>query len=251
MLFLTKRQEKVLKSLSVTFLSVTEIATITKLPRTTVSTVLKSLEQSGFVASKKIKYKNKHLYKKVDDKKIQKALNVLEKHIVEDKVGIKTMPFLERGGISLLLGKDSIIKTLKEMMSMEKGERIYTLQPSGSTKQWNKAIGEKEVLYIHSLFKKNGLIVVSVAGKYEPGKVLYSNEIIESFKDRLDQSYFISDNFLEDNTAVYVYRSSLLFVDIDRLIGIHIQDKKISSIIKKIILFISVRTDRIRKVIDN
>ena len=231
------------------FMSVTGIAHLAKVPRTSAFKALQKLKVIAFVESKKIRLKNQHLYKRVQESQIGDAIDYIKKDILK-----LTLPQAEESlhsnnkdfPVVYLSGKNTITASLIKMMSMEKGERIFTIQASGTTKEWIKKIGEENVLQIHKLFKDNGLIVVSVQGNKSPKDFGYSKEVLESFRGRLNDSHIVIDDFFENKTSLYVYRSTVLFVDLTNLVGIEIRNKLFSNVLKKIIYFMSHKTERVR-----
>lgn len=206
--FLTKLEEKVFMVLDDNPSSVTCIADSAKVPRTSAFKALQKLEQIGLSESKKVRLKNQHTYTRVSDIKILEVLEGVKKKIIRGKGNVSSVKIDNETMISVYSGKEAVVERLVTMMSQEHGGRIYTLQASGTTKEWIATLGEEDVLTIHKLFKERGLIVVGIQGEaYVHHVRQYAKTVVESFKNRLDDLHVIPDEFLEKKTALYIYIS--------------------------------------------
>lgn len=250
--FLTKIEEKVFLSLSDEYESVTSLSLLAKLPRTTVSKALIKLESLGLALGKKVRLKNKHLFKKVEADDLVKIIDSIKESMLtheHEKVGTSLLTS-HNSSARFISGKKNVIAALHEVLSLTKGERVYTVQASGMTKSWIQALGEEEIVEIHRKFAENGLILVSVQGVKSAKDFDYSFQIKESFKGRLNALHGIPDDFFEKNTALYVYRNTTFFVDIENMNGLIMKDKLFATVLRKMIHFMSLKTDRIRDAVD-
>lgn len=246
--FLTKIEDKVFRILPADFVSVTSIAMLAKVPRTSAFKALVKLEELQLVQSKKIRLKNQHLFKRQTIEEINTIFESIRESLLHDGGYTKDVLVNDHSENSIYFfkGKQNIILTLDKMLTLEKGERIYTVQASGVLEDWIKYLGEKEVVLVHKKLVDKGLILVSVQGDKLLKEYKYAEEIKESFKGRLNLVHTISDEFLERNTALYVYRSTILFINIEKLEGTQIENKQFASALKKIITFISQKIERSR-----
>lgn len=249
--FLTSLEEKVFLSTQEDFLSVTQIALCASAPRTSTFKALQKLETLGLVHSKKVRLKNQHTYSRASDDEIIKRLDLVKKKITSKKDDSTPLHLDKSLFVNVYSGKGSISERLIAMMSQEKGGRIYTLQSSGTGKAWIGRLDEDVLLRIQTLFKERGLIVVGILGaSYSDSIKKYKKNLTETLKGRLDDTHIIPDNFLEDKTALYVYKSVTLFVDIEKLHAVEIHNQLFSRVLKKMILYMSNKSPRVRGIYD-
>lgn len=247
--FLTTLEEKVFLALSDEQNSVTCIASFAKVPRTSAFKALQKLEVLGLVKSKKIRLKNQHTYTRVSDGELLEKFELIKKKILKSKEKVASLKIDDSSSVSVYVGKEIVIERLRAMMSQDRGGRIYTLQASGTTKEWIHAIGEEAVLDIHTLFKEKELIVVGIQGEaYSHHIKKYAKKVVESFKERLDDLHIIPDEFLEQKTALYIYKSTILFINIEEYQALEVHSSSLSKVLKKMLLFMSLKSPRVRDI---
>lgn len=249
--FLTTLEEKVFLALSDELNSVTSIAISAKVPRTSAFKALQKLEALGLTKSKKVRLKNQHAYTRVSDGELLEKLELIKKKVLRRKEKIASIKIDHDSLVSVYTGKEVVVERLRIMMSQDRGGRIYTLQASGTTKEWINAIGEEAVLGIHTLFKEKELIVVGIQGEaYSHHIKKYTKKVVDSFKERLDDLHIIPDEFLEQKTALYIYKSVILFVDIEKYQVLEVHSHTLSKVLKKMLLFMSLKSPRVRGMYD-
>ena len=61
---------------------------------------------------------------------------------------------------------------------------------------------------------------------------------------RIGNVHVLPDVYFEESTAVYIVKGTVLFVDLTNIVAVEINDKKIVSSVKKIIMFLLEVTPR-------
>jgi predicted transcriptional regulator len=242
--FLTKNQERVFQVLTHTGESVTAISLRAKLPRTSVYKALTTLERLGLVHGRKVREKNKHLYFRlgVDSiiKKADEAKNTLLGKAYQGSVSILHK---ENSSMAIHKGKDVILAAIYKIISLHKGERVHVIQGTNTPHEWNKVIGREEAIKINNTFNKNGLLWIGLRSESFI-KEFKKNLLDKDYKGRVGDVHVLPDQYFEEGVATYLFKGTLLFIDLENVIAIEINDKKIVNLFKKIFLYVLKVTPR-------
>ncbi len=244
--FFTKNEEKVFFSITEVPQSVTAIALAANVPRTSTEKVLRKLSRIGFVVGRKVRGKNKHEYSKVPTQELNDIIEtariaLLKKSHVE-KLGIK---YSEYCGATIYSGREGIMESLVHLLSIRENERIYGLQGADALASWSTYIGEEQIVKLHSIIKENKLILVALRSANLKSEVeRRSVKVKESFRGRLSQIHSIPDKFFQEKLSIYVFRDTLLFIDLKTETAIEIINKPVATSILKLISFILTKTER-------
>lgn len=245
--FLTKNEEKVFFATSSLGLSVTDIAKKARVGRTSTQKALESLEKMGLVCGKKVRYKNRHLYTKTDDNTINDIVesiraSLLGRSLVK-KYGITLSPSCK---VNVFKGKNGIIETLERVLSIRVNERIYGTQGPDGVSSWIEYLGKEEILRLHSIIKKNQLIMIGFRAESIKQKFKHEKEVMGSYKGRLSQTHALPDEFLQEKFSLYIFRDTVLFIDLQNEVAVEVADIIVASGLVKLIRFILSKTERDR-----
>lgn len=94
--FLTTIQEKTFATLSDEPQSVTELALLAKLPRTSVAKALTMLEKIGLAKGRKLREKNKHVYMRQDVDRIEQKIENFKESVLKEKNTVKNLRWQKR-----------------------------------------------------------------------------------------------------------------------------------------------------------
>lgn len=242
--FLTKNQEKVFLVLREEPESVTMIALRAKLPRTSVGKALVSLTELGLVKGRKVREKNRHLYHKISAEEIIQKVDAVKNTLVGKQFhGRMSFPYISSGTIAIHTGKEAILTAIHTIVSLYAGERVYVLQGTNIPESWNRVIGTKEASSINDAFNKNGLIWVSLRSKSFIAE-FKKKSLDKHYRGRIGDVHVLPDECFEDNVATYVFKRSILIVDLEHVVALEINDKKIAGTFKKIFKVLLEKTPR-------
>ena len=236
MLNLSKNQIKVIQNLGEDiWKSVTDISKESRLPRSTVDLNLRKFVNEGFVISKKIKLKNRHVYKRKKYSDIEKLFFKNKKQFFgEEKI---KMNYISSGYFFFVYkGKKQLIDALNKMLNRNQYERVYGLQDEKAFDNWINVIGEKEVNSLNLLVKEKKIIMQSLRGKI-PEHIKLKKEIIDAYRGRLSDSRFIDSKHLEKNVSVYIFSKSILIIDTAQIIGYEIENELFTNVFRKLFLY--------------
>jgi len=236
--FLTEQQEKVFRHLHDEPLSVTQVAKEVRLPRTSVAKALSRLEEIGLVEGRKVREKNKHLYRRISDDDLHKKIEELKSVIFKKpKVTTKVITHLSDSPITFYQGKDAVLSSLHDMLLLRRSERLYVLQGKDAPMSWVTFLGEGSVLDLHKKIIDNEIILVSVRSESVKGIINARENLKKSFEGRLSMPHTISDDFFEEGVTIYAFRNTLLLVNLKKGFSIRLHDKELTSGIIKIFSF--------------
>lgn len=242
--FLTKTQEKVFLALQEEGESTSSLALRTKLPRTSVGKALHALAVLGLVKGRKVRDKNRHLYCKVSAEEIIAKVDAVKNTLIGKEFhGRMSFVHSAAGSIAVHTGKEAILTAIHAIVSLYAGERVYVLQGTGVPEAWNRVIGIKEAMKINDTFNKNGLIWVSLRSKSFIAE--FKKKALEThYRGRIGDVHVLPDECFEDNVATYVFKRSVLVVDLENVVALEINDKKIAAMFKKIFRFLLDKTPK-------
>lgn len=245
MFFLTKLERKVFFSLSDSFESVTAIASRAKEPRTSVAKALKSLEAIGFVSGKKVRDKNRHVYRREEMRKINESFEQIRSDILGKLAAEKTsLTFGEGVVVTAYSGREGVLEALYDMLALKKNERVYVIQGHDAAQAWVDFLGKEEVIKLQEKIKENELIMVSVRGENFKHHVRHHEDIVKTYLGRLSNAHVIPDKFFQEGVSVYSFKTSILFVDTKLRAAVYISNKNIALSLQKMIHFILEVTNR-------
>lgn len=243
--FFTKNEEKIFVTISSQYESVTSISRRAKVSRTSTEKALKNLQKIGLVTGRKVREKNKHLYAKVDSVVINKSLETIRAKLlgneIINKFGVTLSP---KSSVYAYSGKSGIIECIEHALSIRTNERIYTLQGPHALSIWGSYLGEKKVIQIHEIIKKNELIICGVRSQSTKQEIFKGPKLKESFRNRLSQVHAVPDSFFEEKAFMYVFRNTVLFIELETETAVEISDQLIASSFLKIIRFLLSKTER-------
>lgn len=224
--------------------SVTSIALRANLPRTSAAKALVFLESIGLVHSRKVREKNRHVYFRATVEEIIKKTDEAKTALLGKKYkGSLGVPYGENSSVVVHNGKDAILAIIYKIISLHAGERVHILQGTNTADAWNKVIGLEEALKINDTFNKNGILWVGLRSDSFI-KELKKKTLDASYKGRIGNIHVLPDMYFEESTAAYIFKGTILFVDLVNVVAIEINDKKIVSIFKKVILYLLEVTPR-------
>lgn len=253
--FLTSIEEKVFFTIPTdNFLSVTDIADLAKLPRTTVSKSLIKLENIGLVFGKKIRNKNKHVYQRSSYKDISEKVDSFKEKLSDgaSESVPQSLSVFKKSGIScnVYSGSDGLFRIIVEMINKVSVGRIYMVQPHDAMDAWIKLIGVEKVNYIHETLKEKGRVLVSVRADDLQNKINLSRDIKGAYKQRLESSHVIENEYTESKLSLYVYDSTILFINLEDVVAFRIENKKMASSLKKMVTYMATHTKKVRLAVE-
>lgn len=232
LLGLSKQEEKIFTSLPTEGgFNVSEIARESKTPRMSVYLALHSLKKRGLADySRKGK---RRLWKKLSDQAFSQLMITTAKAIYDNKDKIE-VKHGENNGFVILRGLNNLFTIFERIASGHKGERLVGIQPTGSMVHVMKKLSWKTIKPIQDAIRENKIIVQGLVREdYYPTfvsllkKDAEKKEAINSFIGRLTDMVLVSNNYLNSETELMMFKDVAFLVNWKDEIAVEIKNKEI------------------------
>lgn len=232
---LTNDESSVLKALEVGHVSMTDLASITKIPRTTLYTTIKTLKSRRFV--EKYKIKNKTIISLVDKSKIDSILFTESTHQkTENEEWLKSPDFKIIHGLENLIG-------VYEKITSQKNQRMHAIQPTSSMLAAIKKVKPEKLVELNELVKNNKIVFDAIIHQNYMSKYMdtYLKEndhkqtqekLLKSLEKRMSEMSIINNDYLNAGSEIYFTDSRLFILNWEDEVAISIENKEIINLIK-------------------
>ncbi|MFM2424307.1 MAG: Sugar-specific transcriptional regulator TrmB [Candidatus Parcubacteria bacterium] len=202
-------------------LSVSELATKAKVPRTSALPALNRLCERGLV--RKVSQGKKTLWKKTNPEKLRRSIIELtaqlaiesELALLEQEVSVKTSAQSE---FMIIKGAKNILKFQEKGIRENTGQRSYLIQGSRTGKVVEQLNLVSEFSRLNSLIKERGLVTeLLISEKTLRGYEVYMETDLEwkhSMRERLFLLYVVGADVLADNAIdIIIYKNSVSIIN--------------------------------------
>lgn len=191
--------------------TVTGIAGVIGMPRTTVEFLLRGLNERGFV--ERVRVKGHKEWRRVKIEKLTQRVRDVLRGL--EKVGKIAGSIESRDiGIEVYMGLSNIKKVYERMLTLSRGGRVYVLQGNRSVELQLKKIDKQYLFGFHQRIKKRRIVIEGIIG--ESALQLFDkmeNDELESHAGRLVVAYVVPDDFVDFDIDVILLREVVLLVD--------------------------------------
>lgn len=237
---LTKDESTVLKALEGVHMSMTDLASATKIPRTTLYSTVKTLKDRTFIERYKIK--NKTIISLVDKTKIDSILFIESTHkrIDEDK-------WLKNPDLKIVYGLENLIQ-LYEKIANQKNQRMQAIQPTSSMLASIKKIKPEKLVELNESVKKNKIVFDVIIHQNYMSKYMdtYLNEnnhkqiqkkLLKSLEKRMSELSIIDNEYLDVGSEIFFTDYQLYILNWEDELAISVENKEIIALIKGLFIF--------------
>lgn len=212
--------------------TVTSLAKLTKIPRTSVEFYLKNHKKRGLV--EKVKIKNHFEWQKVDDlclaSKFRGLINNLDYYSeiigkIEDKSII----------IEVFRSQKKIIEAATKILKFNPAHRVFYIQCADSPKYQISKIPKQFVFEFHHKLKKSGIIMEVIAAQaILPYFKKLSKKELESHLGRPMINYLVPNEFVDFGADVIMHKDLIIILNYSDESVIFIKNKLIANIFTKL-----------------
>ena len=209
---LTSSEAKVFCALSSHGISVTELARITRLPRTTCDHIVKRLLGRGWVESEK--YGKRLVWKRVSDKKIKQLLEEVAR--TEHKTNLSfsqtdigelvRVAFGQGHEVKVHTGIESLIAIYEELAQVPRGHRVYVVESFATVQAVIERVPTEVITRINKQIRARGIIFEALASDeyfWEASKMA-GQEWLESFERKQHILYCLPESeFAKEQMLVF------------------------------------------------
>lgn len=233
LLKLNRHESKILSSLSTDEgMIVSEIADKSRIPRMSVYLALSSLKNRGLADySRKGK---RRFWTRLSNEKIFNLIDKTAKEIYNnhDKVEIKHGD----SGFVVLRGLDNLFTIFERIANGHKGERLIGIQPTSSMKNVMNKLSWNTLKPIQDAILKNKIIVQGLIREdYYPTFISLlktkdkKKEALQSFIGRLTDMVMVSNEYLNSESELMMFKDVAFLVSWKDEIAIEIKNKEMLS----------------------
>lgn len=235
---LNNHEQKVLSVLPIQAgVNVSDIARDSKVARMSVYLALNSLKSRGLVDyDRKGK---RRFWKKLSDKDISKLIESSARQIYENKEKIE-ITHGENTGFTVLKGLQNLFTIFERIAQGHKGERLLAIQPTVSMKNVVQKFPWSTLKPIQDAIRENKIIVEGLLREdyYPTFLSLLKNpeekkEAIQSFIGRLTDMVFVSNEYLNSETELMMFRDVAFLVNWKDEVALEIKNKEMLSFMKE------------------
>ncbi len=211
---------------------VTKISETSKLPRTTVSFLLKKLKQRGLVEQIKIKQHKEWQLK--SNQEISEKLKRLSWKFDETSNVLSDITN-ENLSLTVFSGYENIKKSYRQMLSAGKNNRVFVIQGNLSAKSSLEKINWNYFVNLHKDFRQKGIVMEGlINNKTFSLYSTFSVSQIKSYLDRLIVLYVIPDEYLDFELDIMFFADKIYFIDVLDEKIIFIKNKRLVKMFKNL-----------------
>lgn len=219
-------------------LKVSEITTISKLPRSTVTDILQRLRSRGLVRPTQIK---KHTEWKITNniklaEKFLNAAEALQVIGVSDNAPKNTYIKLSRQTeFVAYIGWRNMIKIYESEVVAHKGQRLYIVQSVASAQAALDIAGPQSFVQVNEAIKQNNIIVEAIVSSSMIE--LYkkqSAEWLNSMQGRMTAMRVVSDDLLDFSAELIIFQDKFFLANWEEEVLIVLKNQDILAMILKL-----------------
>ena len=232
---LTKDESDVLKALETGHMSMTDLASATRIARTTLYSTVKTLKARTFIERYKIK--NKTIISLTDKTKIDSILFTESTHkkTSQDE-------WLKSPDFKISYGVENLI-AVYEKITNQKNQRMSVIQPTSSMLALVKKIDPKKLIELNEAVKSNKVIFDTIIHQNYMAKYMdtYIGEqnhkqtqesLLKSLEKRMSQMSIIDNEYLNAGSEIFFTDMQLYILNWEDELAISIENKEIITLIK-------------------
>lgn len=225
----SRHEMKIWQALEKGSWNVSELAGLTRFPRTTLYTAINSLRRRGLITSRR---KGKSV-----------VISPIPRQAISDILTESALAFNDAGnirisskntndsGFTLIYGKKAMLKVWENLA--KKGiKRIFAIQPSQSLVHTISRFAPEEFVRINNAIKKNNIIVDAIIREdnlptymnFHKGNLVAQKNILKSFLGRMADTTIVKNDFLNNNADLILSSKSAFLMNWENEIGIEINN---------------------------
>lgn len=217
-----------------------DLAIELEVPRTTIAFTIKRLVKKGLVTpitqGKRFRYIA--LTEKQLIQKLEHTINGVRQTIKERKgAQIKVS---KASQFSIYVGLNEILPAHERIVSLNSKERVFAIQPNKSWMNLHKKLSPTQLISFNNAIRENKIILEAIIQEnaYKLYKIFFKKDpdmlrgIAESFTDRMADYTLIPEEFLDYHTELWLFKTTVLFINWEEEVAIEIQNPDIMYFVK-------------------
>lgn len=212
-------------------MTVSEIASAAKIPRTSLYYTLRKLTERGFVYSRMVR-KKEMWFKSSHEDFSKKYIDAIQ------SMGSPTPSLNSISQAHIYTGSSNLMNVFWDITNLAPGSRFYCIQPRRSLVNVLKKTDLEDVIIFNNSVKRKNLIIEGIiheTGTVDMVKVIDQKNqkaFLESFFGRAADTVKMPENFLSTTEAeFYIYKNKLAIVNWKKEYAVIIDDKDVFELI--------------------
>lgn len=223
--FLAKKKDSAL---------VTDVATVTKIPRTTVHFLLKKLKERQLVSTIRVdNHREWYLSPPAEiASNYREAIASLER-----KTNIAGGIVGKNIGVEVYEGVKNIKDAYKKILQIGRGNRVYFIQGNKSVQVAMKKVDWQFIIGFHTRFKERGIIMEAVMGKntLELFKT-FNLQQLKSHHGRAMITHVVADRLINFDTDIVMFENVVMLINLNESNAVIIKNKAIVQALHSLFL---------------
>ncbi len=213
--------------------SMSDIARLAKIPRSSVPYMLKKLEQRGFMKEIRMDKTQKRSHWRSEMQKPLRALGEMPPIVFAGGLSLQSA----HAGIVTYHGTGAILDIFERLIDMPKNSRLIAFQPDKSFKSALKKIKIMDILRLNEGIKRKALIVEGMVHEKSTRMIVQefgkdvANKIFDSFIGRLEDYVQIPDDFADVDSEIYIFGGRAYLINWNTEVAIEISDKNMVALL--------------------
>lgn len=246
MLGLSSHEEKLLLCLTVRGFNTADLERMTGIPRGSMYLAFKKLKLRGI--ARVIKREKRNYWALNDRFDSFKAVSSLESIFKNRKWSSqKTLQINSDSGIVLHQGRGAVVDLIASITKRLKGDRCGSFQSDMTKDGWIRTVGEKKIIELNNLVKKNKIIEERILPERYFGEIRRSlgQEWLESYLGQTTVTVQLPNEYFGSSAEMWVYEDKVLLIHMDGELIVEVRHKAIADMLRSIFRFMQ---DKGRKV---
>jgi hypothetical protein len=229
LLNISKAEALILKTLTSSSQTATNIQIKTNIPRTTLDRLLLGLHERGFIGKRKHSAKQGGWVDKSFESIFEESGLYFYKNNFDKNELLNT---------SEHVGKNTMLKIAEDFLVKNKNKKIYGLQSKKVWESWYKTLGKTEVDRFDKIISKNKVVMDIVFTNDADFKLIAGH-----YTDRPSLSHVIDKKFLDNDFDIEVSENEILMMNWSALKCIHIKNRNLAKAFIGIFEFIKEKAE--------
>jgi hypothetical protein len=218
--------------------SISSIARISKLPRTSLLYKVRKLERRGMMRNASEGKRKMWQSVSFDEFRDTHAAVLTTFH----DEGTVSIPVTPETSISIYRGASNLLKVFEKIGKLHQNERLHAIQPDSSFQSAMRKYPLDDILRLNKKIKDKKLIIEGIVHEKAVENTIKNlgrkkaEAIFKTFIGRLEDYVAIPDDFLDIHSEIYAFRDNVVIMSPEKEIAVEIIDKDLSEMIKTMLM---------------
>lgn len=233
---LHSRERKLVKTLlkAESPMSISDLARITRLPRTSIYTQIDNLAKRGVIMRRK--HGREVLFRIADEESTQPFFDILgrqEKDAPLSRLG-------KFSGVTVCEGVAAMLKNVNRYLVEHPAERVFAIQTAEAWSSWIAKLGQNQISDLNRAIRENKIVFETIVPEnfIQDLYKKHGAELLQSYFGRATRVYVVPAPFFHFQSDVLMTNQRAFLMDWSRELGIIIENKAILDLLRSVFQFL-------------